>query len=588
METVEDQRNLQTAVSLHRVGRLGEASAVYRKILQRNPDNHQALHYLGLIEAGGGNFKEAKALIARSLNIRHPNVQFVENYAAVLWQSGDYEAALDASRRGLQADHNNVALSYTAAVALCKLRRFEESVAQFDRLLALVPNHVVALNERGTALAELSRYDAALASIQEALNLQPQYAGARLNLGNLLARLRRYREAIAAYESALKLNAALPDAWLGLGNVFLRLKQPDRALAAFDKALTLQSDSAGAWLGRGNAFNEIKHYAEAVAAFDKALALKPDAAYAAVARLHAKMRLCEWSNFDLEVAGIEAAIGNGVLESPFPLLAISKSAQSQLECATAFAAAECSTAGAACSQGKLHKHRRIRIAYLSADYGDQPTFLLLGGVLAAHDRDRFETIAVSFGAATPDQLSARLTGSFDLFLDVKDRSDNEIANLLREHKIDIAIDLMGYTTGSRPAILAHRAVPLQINYLGYPGTMGAGFIDYIIGDRFVVPEESRRFYSEKIIYMPDMFQANDTERTIGEVSRHATTRVCLRTLSCFAPLTTPTRSRRQYSKSGCAFSSKRTAASCGFWPKAPRSNATCGRKPTREESNLHG
>jgi protein O-GlcNAc transferase len=516
MSTADNRHKLRTAIAFHQAGRLQSAAKIYGQILESEPDNFQALHCFGLVEASAGHLHRAKSLVGRALEIQPADLQVLENYATILVQLLEYEDAVQTSHRGLQINPNSVSCLYAGAIALYKLRRLEESIGQFDRLLAVAPNHIAAINERGSALAEMRKYDAALASFHKVLSLDPRYVGAHLNIGNVYGLLRRYDEAVAAYGDALTLQPDLADAWLGCGNVHVRRKRYDDALAAFDKALVLKPDLAGAWLGRGNVFAELKRCGDALAAFDKAFTLKPDDPFAEGARLHAKMRLCDWSNFDAECTHLEASIRAGVPTSPFAVLAVSASPQIQLQCASAFSAAEYPRAGAPLWRGDRYNHRRIRLAYLSADFGEHPVSFLLAGVFELHDRERFETVAISYRPPQGGDLSTRVRDSFDQFIDVQERSDAEVANLIRDLEIDIAVDLMGHTSNSRTAILAHRPAPVRINYLGYPGTMGAEYIDYIIGDRRVIPEEQRQFYTEKVICLPNTFQANDSERKIGD------------------------------------------------------------------------
>jgi protein O-GlcNAc transferase len=517
MSTVDNRHKLRTAITFHQAGRLESAAKIYRQILESEPDNFQALHCFGLVEASAGHLQRAKSLVGRALEIQPADVQVLENYATILFQLQEFEEALQVSRRGLQISPNSASCLYAGAIALYKLRRLDESIGQFEKLLAIAPNHIAAINERGSVLAEMKKYDAALASFHKVLSLEPRYVGAHLNIGNVYGLLRRYDEAIAAYGDALTLQPDLADAWLGCGNVHVRRKRYDDALVAFDKAVAFKPDLAGAWLGRGNVFAELRRYGDALPAFNKAFTLKPDDPFAEGVRLHAKMRLCDWSNFEAERVHLEASIQAGVPTSPFAVLAVSASAQIQQQCASIFSSAEYPGAGASLWRGDRYNHQRIRLAYLSADFGEHPVSFLMAGVLERHDRERFETMAISYRPPDHSDLSTRLRDSFDQFIDVQDRSDAEVANLVRDLEIDIAVDLMGHTSNPRTAILAHRPAPVQINYLGYPGTMGADYIDYIIGDPWVIPEEGQQFYTEKVICLPNTFQANDSEKKISEV-----------------------------------------------------------------------
>jgi protein O-GlcNAc transferase len=517
MPKANDHQKLQTALSLHQRGNLQEAANLYRVLINKNQNNFHALHFLGVIEAGFGNYEQAKLLMARSLAIQPPNIQFVENYAAILFQIGDYNSALQISQKSLQLNNNNISLLYVSAVSLLKLNKWQESLTQFDKLLLLQPNHIVALNERGSVLAELRQYDTALASVEKALTLNPQYAEAHLNKGNLYSELKRYGEAFAAYDKALSLKPDLIDAWLGRGNVFCELKRHDEAVAAYDKALTLKPDFAKALLGSGNVFFDLKRYDEAFAAYDKAFAIKPDLRGAAGLRLHTKMHLCDWSNFDAECAHLTSSIKNGnVYTRPFDILAIPSSSEDQLQCAKLWIAEKNPPSKNPIWQNERYDHDRIRVGYVSADLREHPVAFLMAGMFECHDRSRFEVTALSCGRDDNSEMWRRLNASFEHFIDATVYDDDQLAKLIKELEIDILVDLMGFTAGSRTGIFARRSAPVQVNYLGYAGTMGAQYIDYIIADRIVIPESQQDFYSEKIVCLPNSFLPTDRKRPIAD------------------------------------------------------------------------
>jgi tetratricopeptide (TPR) repeat protein len=276
MPKTDDHQKLQTALFLHQNGNLNEAAKLYRTLINANPNDFHALHFLGVIEACFGNIEYAKRLMARSMSIQPPNIQFIENYASILFQTGDHESALKVCQQGLQLNYANASLLYVSAILLFKLNQYQESLLQFDKLLLSQPNHIAALNERGSVLAKMKQHDAALASVDKALALNIYYAEAYLNKGNVFGQLKRYDEAFAAYDKALSIKPDLEDAWLGRGNVLTDLKRYDEAFAAYDKALSIKPDLEGAWLGRGNVLTDLKRYDEAFAAYDKALSIKPD------------------------------------------------------------------------------------------------------------------------------------------------------------------------------------------------------------------------------------------------------------------------------------------------------------------------
>jgi protein O-GlcNAc transferase len=577
------QQGLRAAFALHQAGRLADAAKLYRRILESDPNNPHALHYLGVVEASVGNLDRGKSLIARSIEVQPSNLSFLENYATILSRCGDHEAALQICQLGLQVNNKDVSFLYVSAVSLYKLKRLQESISRFDKLLGLQPDHVAAINERGSALADMHLYEAALESFRKAVSIQPEYAEGHLNLGNIYGKLYRYDEALAAYDKALTFKPALADAWLGRGNVLVRLRRYEEASIAFNKALTLKPDLSGAWLGRGNLFAGLRRHDDAFAAFDrasaldpaladawlgrsnvlavlgrydealtaldracelkadfssallargnilidrgrydeafvaldKALTLEPDAVYVEGARLYAKMHLCDWTGFDAECAHLESSIVNGIPTLAFVSLACSSSAATQRECAAVYSKIAYPASDNPIWRGGRYNHDRIRVAYLSADFCEHATAFLAAGLFEQHDKSRFEVTGISFGPDDGSTMLLRVRDAFERFVDVRDSSDESVADLMRKLEIDVAVDLKGFTAGARPSILARRPAPIQISYLGYPGTMAADYIDYIVADSTVIPRDHVQFYAEKVIWLPNTYQVNDNSRGIA-------------------------------------------------------------------------
>jgi predicted O-linked N-acetylglucosamine transferase (SPINDLY family) len=366
---------------------------------------------------------------------------------------------------------------------LLALRRPAEALESCARALAASPGHPEALNIRGNALCKLNRPEEALASYDRALVAWPEYAGALYNRGNVLQALGRYEESLTDYE----------------------------------RALSLKPDYADALNNRGNALMTLRRSLEAAADFEQVLSIDPDYPYVAGKLMHARQRCCDWTAHGQQMARIAADVSAGKRSSmPFEFVVASESPDDQLRCARTWVEDHCSPAATPLSQGERYRHDRIRLAYLSADFHEHATAYLLAELFEHHDRSRFETIAISYGPDGQSPMRTRLQRAFDRFIDVRRNSDNEVATLLRQIEVDIAIDLKGFTGESRPAILASRPAPVQVNYLGYPGTMGADYIDYIIADAFVIPENQKQSYSEKVIYLPDCYAANDSKRRIND------------------------------------------------------------------------
>jgi predicted O-linked N-acetylglucosamine transferase (SPINDLY family) len=260
----------------------------------------------------------------------------------------------------------------------------------------------------------------------------------------------------------------------------------------------------------------LQQFEQAAEVLTKLVAIAPDYQYARGRLLECRLHCADWANFDADAGALVQVVEAGEKAiAPFAFLAVSDAAPTQLRCARIFAADKFPPAPASLWRGDRYAHERIRVAYVSADFRDHPLAHLMAGVFEQHDRARFETIAVSLGREDGSSVRRRLRSAFDRFIDAEDRADRDIALLLRSLEVDIAVDLMGFTAGSRTGVLAWRPAPVQVNYLGFPATMGADYIDYIIGDRCLIPEALRPSYAEAVVWLPDCFQANSGARDMA-------------------------------------------------------------------------
>src|SRR5258706_9133423 len=430
-----------------------------------------------------GKFGDAEKLFKKLLKQQPGHVGALNLLTVVLMKMERYGEAEGFIRTAVKINQSSDVSFYNYGIILKQLGKSQEAIQQFTLALGLNPTVCESWNNRGTAFNDLKQYHAAISDFDRAITLNNGYVDAYVNKAKSLSELKRYTEALAAY----------------------------------DKALALKPDLENVWLGRGNVFRELKRYDEALAAYDKALALKPDLVGVEGARLQAKMHLCDWNNFDAECMDLISTVRNGYTNTePFPFLAVPSSSDDQLRCASLWIANKYPPHDTPIWQSHRYDHDRIRIAYLSADFHQHATSYLIAGLFEHHDKSCFETTAISL---TPDDNSSvrrRLQASFERFIDAETLSDDQIANLAKTLEIDILVDLNGLTKDSRTNVFARRPSPIQVNYLGYPGTMGAKYIDYIIADQIVIPKNHYEFYSEKIVFLPNSYQVNDSKRFISE------------------------------------------------------------------------
>jgi predicted O-linked N-acetylglucosamine transferase (SPINDLY family) len=446
---------MQQALAFHQAGLWAQAQKMYEDVLQAQPDHADAWHLLGVLAHQTGQPQRAVELIGQALR----------------WQPG------------------NAAFYFN----------------------------------RGIALQDQKHWAQALVSYEQALALQPDYVDAYANRGIVLKELRHPEAAVASYDQAIARRPADAELYYNRGNAYKELKNMQAAIANYDQALALQPRAADAHYNRGNALHELKQLGAALISYQQAMQIQPDYDFLAGKILHTQMGLCDWSGFAQAVTQIADGLQQGrKVAAPFAIMAAIDDAGLQKKAAQMFATTLAGPAGDL-PDFVQNSHppvdaavpRKIRVAYYSADYYNHATAYLMAQLFESHDRSKFEWYAFSFGPDVQDEMRTRVAAAFDHFIDVRGKTDHEITQLSRELGIDIAVDLKGYTRDARAGIFAGRCAPVQVSYLGYPGTMGVDYIDYLIADFNVIPAGQEADYTEKIVRLPDCYQVNDAQRPIA-------------------------------------------------------------------------
>ncbi|HYM18910.1 MAG TPA: tetratricopeptide repeat protein [Micropepsaceae bacterium] len=474
---------IASALRLCNEGRFAEASQICTDVLRSNPKQFEALYLLGFMHLQHRRFAEAERLLGEALKVNPGSLDAHYNYGR----------------------------------ALHSLGRLDEAIAAYDRLLARNPRIGEAWLNRGIAAMEFGRPREALLSFDRALALEPNTTEAWHNRGNTLGELGRFDEAVQSFGRALELRPDLAEAWNNRGNALAKLRRTDDAVASYAKAIALQPANPELRNNRALVLFENRRFDDAAREYREVLRLSPDYQYARGNLAFCELQCCEWASLASEKAEFAEKVRAGErVIAPIQFTSLSDSPSDQLLCARIMTSDKYPASANPLWRGERYGHGKIRVAYLSADFHSHATAALMSGVFEAHDRSRFETVAISFGPDERSPMRSRLKAGFDRFLDVTRQGDREVAELLRRSEIDIAVDLKGYTQEARPGILTFRPAPVQAQYLGFPGTMGADYIDYIIADETVIPEGDQRFYAEKVVYLPDSYQANDSKRRIAE------------------------------------------------------------------------
>lgn len=510
---------LTAALEYLRAGRLQEAEAAYHSILADAPDHPVAFHHLGLIAHQKGEHGRAAQLIEEALAREPDYAEALSNLAAVRRALGDTKASLAAARRAVALAPGFAQAHSNLGNALEDQGLLDAALAAYEKACALNPCFVEARLNCANILRKLGRQQEAIAVCEEIIAKRPDAAEPYFKLGNIWKGIGSHGRAIEAYRRAVALRPDFAEAYANLGNALQNLEAYEAAIEAYRAALALRADLAEVHANLGAAFDNLGRLEEAIDSFRTAVRLNPKLLGIRVWLHHRRRHICDWDRIDVEEEELRKLMTAGLDEPvhPFPVLSMSTTAEEQLLIARRFAEG---------FKAKTFEHRRenyqggrkLRIGYLSADFCRHATALLMVELFERHDKASFEIIGYSHGPDDRSELALRLKEAFNEFVDIRAMGDEEAAARIKADKIDILVELKGYTKGARTGIAARRPAPVQVSFIGFPGTMGTEFIDYIIADPLVLPMDQQPFFCEKIVQLPHCYQPNDTKRLIANIT----------------------------------------------------------------------
>lgn len=470
--------------------------------------------------------------------------------AVRLHQSGFPQEAIEIYLRILPTDKNNPYLLFLVGTAFGQIGKHEEGVTHLQKSAKITPNPITYNNLAGSLVA-LSRYTEAIQHLRTAIELDPNYSEGYCNLGiaqryaglpkesvNSLEQAIRltpnYRQAytekgfshsslgehanaLECHEYASKLDPNFADSYRHIGDSLVRLSRLSDSLPFYNKAIALNSNFTEAFISRGGALKKLGQLEDALANQNRAFALNPKTDYLLGTILHTQMLLCDWTDLDKRLDELVTEVKNReVATTPFILLALIDSPETHKIASESYVSDKYPTTSVKITDpSNSIKNSKIKVGYFSADFHHHATMHLMAELLESHDKSLFEFVAFSFGPITNDPWQLRAKDTFDKFIECHGQNDAEIAQISRNLGIDIAVDLKGFTQNARTGIFAARAAPIQVNFIGFPGTMGANYIDYLIGDEVLIPQKSQHSYTEKIAYLPDCYQPNCRTREVS-------------------------------------------------------------------------
>jgi predicted O-linked N-acetylglucosamine transferase (SPINDLY family) len=405
---------------------------------------------------------------------------------------------------------------FEQGVAAYRAGRLDQAEKLYRQVLKAEPANFPALHMLGFLKAQQGRYEDAVALLNKALKASPGDLAAQGHYAHALMAAQRFDEALAAYDRLLATQPGHVEALYNRGVILSQKQQNQEALAALDQAIALQPGVAAAHFNRGVVLMALERPREALGSYDRALALEPSNSLVQANRVLAALNLCDWARVEA-LAPEDVAL----IAPPLTFLGLSADKRLQRECAAAATRRLVPGPMSPSWDGERYAHDRIRLAYVSADFREHALAFQLAPLIERHDRSRFQVIGIATGPGDDSAIRTRLVKGFDRFHDFAALNSEEIARRMREMEIDIAIDLGGHTGANRLQIFSHRPAPVQASWLGFPGTTGALFMDYLIADAIVAPAEHQSCYSEKLMHLPDTYFPTDPARTIGQTPSRA-------------------------------------------------------------------
>jgi uncharacterized protein (TIGR03032 family) len=516
---------------LGQAGKLEEATAQCQQVLQDYPDTAKAWDLLGLIALQQGNLTTALSYLERSIALDPQQASFHDHAGVVHCSLGNFEQGVSCYQQALSLNPHAGHIRYNLGLALQMLGRSDEALQTYRQLVAQQPQHSVAHYQIGNLLQQQQQFTAAIDHYQQALTQQPQYAEAWYNLGVAWQQMGEHPQSLHAYQQALRLKPQYVEALNGLGTLLDKQEQQSDALHCYQRALEIQPDYIPALINLGNLQIRLDRLSEAEATYRQVLQLSPQSMPALDNLIKIQLQRCHWSDLAELTAQVQTIAQTRLSQgqpceiSPLNSLFLPYSAADQQQIAQSHAQtiARRMAAGTQRSLGQRTAESRqsslppspsakLRLGYVSGDFRYHAVGHLIFRLFELHDRQQFEVFAYSLGPDDGSGERQKLMADCDCFRDIRALTPCAAAQQIAQDQIDILIDLAGYTDYASPEIFALRPAPLQVNYLGYPGTLGSEAIDYIVTDPIVTPPDLAASLSETCIYLPNSYQLNSYQQ----------------------------------------------------------------------------
>lgn len=495
------------------LSKFSDAILSYDAAIKLDPSFAEAHNNLGNALQELDRLDDALAAYSRAIALNPNYIDAFNNQANVLVDLGKFDEALSSYTKAILLNKDDPEVYFNRGICLDKLGKFDEALLDYNLAIFLDPEYAEAYFNRGVTNGHLKKFNEAIIDYDRAIELNPNYSKAYFNRGGLHQELRQFNEALIDYDQVLIFEPNFEQTYLQRGAAFFELNWIDESLLSYERAIELKSDYVEAYLGYGHVLHELKRFDEALLNYARLNELQPDRIIVLEQIIASKMMACDWEGYD---ECLNKIVNNKEQASIiFNLLALIDDPQFHKAAAETYIKNNFPLNKLLPDISTYPPHKKIRVGYFSVDFHEHPVAYLTAEMFELHNRQQFEVVAFSCGRASKTAIRKRLENAFDVFLDVRNKSDLEVVELAREMEIDIAVDLAGFTRGSRTNIFALRAAPIQLSYIGYLGTLGAEYYDYLIADPVIIPKNHQQYFNEKVVCLPS-YQVNDSKREISE------------------------------------------------------------------------
>tara|TARA_Y100001935_G_scaffold221401_1_gene195619 strand:+ start:482 stop:2650 length:2169 start_codon:yes stop_codon:yes gene_type:complete len=506
---------LKSAIDFYQNKQFVEAEKICQNILDLDSNNFDAINLLAAISFQNKSFSKSIELFKKACKINPNKADLYNNLSIAYMQEKNFKEAIWSWDEATKLKPNFFQAYFGKGNAYSDLKDYSNAINNFKKAIEINKNYKEAYNNLGTLYANLKDYKNALIIFKKAVLIKPVHFNEFNNLGNVYYELNKYKDSIENYNLAIKINPDFALTYYNKAKALQKVNFIEESIINYEKAISLNKNFSEAYQNLGNIYMDLKILDKSIYNHKKALKINPGIKFLLGTIIQSKYGMCDWDNFEYESKFLEKEIlGGKKSASPFSTLLIYDSPSLQLKSSNIFLESEFQASN--WTKKEKVRNKKIRVAYYSSDFHNHATMYLMANLFELHDKSKFEIYAFSFGPDDNSQIRKRVIKTFDKFIDVKQKTIKEIVEISRNENIDIAVDLKGFTKDNRFELFIKRCAPIQISYLGFPGTTGSNCIDYIVADKIVIPDQNKKYYSENIIYLPNSYQVNDATLSISE------------------------------------------------------------------------